>query len=60
MSTLSQLVEENSGNCELRLKVQDKSKNIKLGLLSRKYRVEPSPELFEKIESIPALKVGIA
>ena len=60
VSTLSQLVEENSGNCELRLKVQDKSKNIKLGLLSRKYRVEPSPELFEKIESIPALKVGIA
>ncbi|MGB0522442.1 MAG: DNA polymerase III subunit alpha [Flammeovirgaceae bacterium] len=60
VSTVSQLVEENTGSCELKMKVVDKTKNIQLDMLSRKYRVNPTSEFVEKIKQIPGLRVGIA
>lgn len=49
----------NPGTCDVKLHLADKETNIKVELVSRKFLVKPTGELFHLLEQIPGLKFDL-
>lgn len=60
VDVLYEAVSKYNGSCELRVSIYDKEKNIRLGLMSRKFRVAAEKELFDELEKLEAIEVGLS
>ncbi len=52
IDTLRKIIVQNTGKCTLKFKILDTKQNISLNLFSEKFKVNPLPEVFEKINDI--------
>ena len=49
---INKVLKENSGDCELKITVQDLNENIDVKFHSRSMRVKPSKKLFKSLENL--------
>ena len=52
IDNIEELLADFKGNKDLRVNLKDGGTDINIEMLSRKYRIEPSQEFFEKVDTI--------
>jgi DNA polymerase III subunit alpha len=56
---IHQLAETNQGSMALKMSVVDELENIKVEMLSRRYRIQPSNQLFKALDGIDGVKYEV-
>jgi DNA polymerase-3 subunit alpha len=50
------LCQDHKGNCQVEVRVRDESEDIQVGLISRKFKVDPTNELISSLKKIPEIR----
>jgi DNA polymerase-3 subunit alpha len=59
LADLSYLLKENTGNCSINLEVLDKDERIRVPMMSRKFRIAPSNDLFKSFDQLEGLSYKV-
>jgi DNA polymerase-3 subunit alpha len=59
VDVLYETVQQHGGQCELRVSVYDKASNMRVGMLSRKFRVAPDKALFDALRQLEGVEVAL-